>query len=542
MEAASATALPLVSVIIPCYNHGVYLPEAFNSIWQQEYPAIEVIVVDDGSADNTQQVCAGTAGVKYIHQKNQGLSAARNTGIRHAKGEMLVFLDADDWLLPGAIRTNVRFLQQNEALAFISGAHDKVYTDTGVVKEEAQEITDNHYLHLLQGNYIGMHATVMYRRWVFNKLKYDVSLKSCEDYDLYFNIARNYPVAHHTHKIAAYRLHSTNMSGNIPVMLATVLQVLHRQQPHLRSAEEQVAYKRGRTIWKAYYGKELYYKLAANKITATRRVYGALLQHQPNLFIKHIAARSTTTMKSFLKKNMPASGLRLLKKIGLIKPVTPAVGEVNLGDFSRTAPFSSDFGYDRGGPIDRYYIENFLKAEAESIKGRGLEIGDNEYTLMFGAERITQSDILHIDASNPKATFVGDISDAPQLPSNAFDIIVLTQTLHLIYNFREALATCHRILKPGGTLLLTVPGITPIDHGEWKKTWYWSFTDTAMRRLMADTFPAGAVAVKTHGNVFAATAFLYGMGLPEVSTSKLDKQDPHFQVVITVKAVKALST
>ncbi|WP_242922456.1 glycosyltransferase [Pontibacter liquoris] len=539
MAEASLTDLPLVSVIIPCYNHGAYLPEAFESIWQQKYPAVEVIVVDDGSTDDTRTITEKYAGVTYIYQKNQGLSAARNTGIRHSTGELLVFLDADDWLLPGGIQANVRYLQQHPALAFVSGAHDKVFVDEGLVREEVYEVTGNHYQQLLQGNYIGMHATVMYRRWVFDALQYDVSLKFCEDYDLYLNIARKYPVAHHTHKIAAYRLHTTNMSANIPRMLATVLQVLDRQKNRLQSPAEERAFAAGHQVWKDYYSKELYQKLRRGKIPATGKALITLLKTKPSLFVKYMASQSSPTLKSLVKKNTPAFGLKLLQKMGLQKRGKPAIGQVALGDFARTSPFSTQFGYDRGGPVDRYYIENFLRAEGESIKGRALEIGDNEYTLLFGGPRITQSDILHVDATNPKATFVGDISDAPQLPSNTFDTIVLTQTLHLIYDFRAALATCHRILKPGGTLLLTVPGITPIDHGEWKETWYWAFTDKAMRRLMADAFPQGNIAVETYGNVFAATAFLYGMGLPEVPKVKLDHHDPHFQVIITVKAVKA---
>lgn len=218
-----------------------------------------------------------------------------------------------------------------------------------------------------------------------------------------------------------------------------------------------------------------------------------------------------------------------------------APGNVKLGDFNRTTPFSTQFGYDRGGPVDRFYIENFLEREALSVRGRALEIGDNAYTMLYGGDRITKSDILHVDDSNPNATLVGDISNAPDLPDNTFDCIILTQTLHLIYNFKDALRTCHRILKPGGTLLLTVPGITPIDHGEWKDTWYWAFTDKAMQRLMEETFPDSEIEVHPFGNVFTATAFLYGMGLPEVPSDKLSYNDPHYQVIITVKATKAAS-
>jgi SAM-dependent methyltransferase len=157
---------------------------------------------------------------------------------------------------------------------------------------------------------------------------------------------------------------------------------------------------------------------------------------------------------------------------------------------------------------------------------------------LYGGDKIIKSDILHVDEKNPAATFIGDISNAPQIPDNVFDCIILTQTLHLIYDFKGALRTCHRILKPGGTLLLTVPYITSIDHDEWNSTWYWAFTDKVLKLLMAETFPGGTAEVQSFGNVFVATAFLYGMGLPEIPQEKLDYHDPYFQVIITVKAVK----
>ena len=246
-------------------------------------------------------------------------------------------------------------------------------------------------------------------------------------------------------------------------------------------------------------------------------------------------------VKSTLKQLVPGFAQRWARHLGVLSKQTPAVGQVGLGDFRRLTPFSNEFGYDRGGPIDRYYIENFLRARAPDIRGRVLEIGDNAYTRQFGGDRVSISDVLHID-DNPQATFVGDLSDAPHLPDNAFDCLILTQTLHLIYDFKGALRTCHRILKPGGVLLLTTPGITPIDRGEWNTTWYWSFTDKAMRRLMAELFAGSACDITAHGNVHVAAAYLYGMGLPEINPGKLDYYDPQFQVITTVRAVKAGGT
>ena len=537
MEAAAHIPRPLVSVIITTYNHGHFLHEAINSIRKQEYPAIEIVVVDDGSTDGTKEILQSFKEVQYIYQANQGLAAARNTGIRYSTGELLLFLDADDWLLPDAIGTNVDYLQQNEHLAFVSGGHYKVFTEAGTVEEEKNIISSDHYSHLLKGNYIGMHATVMYRRWVFNEFSYDVNLEACEDYDLYLKIARKYPVLHHTRLIAAYRHHTANMSANIPLMLSSVLHVLDRQQREPLSSAEKKAYAIGKAAWNDYYARKLAAKHHTRNAAGIKAVLVMGRQHKKKL--QRMAKPHIAKLKLLIKKHMPSFGLRMLDKAGLFRNYKPPVGKVNKGDFNRLDPFSKEFGYDRGGPIDRYYIENFLAEESASISGRVLEIGDNGYTVRFGRERVLNSDILHVNEHNPSATIIGDISHAPHIPDSCFDCIILTQTLHLIYDFKEALQTCHRILKPGGTLLLTVPGITPIDHDQWKESWYWSFTDKAIQKLLSEIFTSGKVKVSSFGNVFTASAFLYGMGLPELTENKLQYHDPHFQVIVAGSASKA---
>ena len=528
---------PLVSVIIPSYNHGSYLPDAIKSIQRQSYPHTEIIVVDDGSTDDTKAVAAKCPKVVYVYQENQGLSAARNTGILKSTGEFLVFLDADDMLYSHAISYNVTYLLSNPCAAFVSGAYEIIKETKENLDEDRSIVLRVHYLHLLKSNYIGMHGTVMYRRWVFNEFMYDVSLKACEDHDLYLRVTRKYPVIHHTKKLAAYRMHTTNMSGNIPLMLSQGLEMLKRQEPTLQSLEERKAYEEGITGYQEYYSIQLYGGLRSGQIKPTPEVLQLLQKYKPRLYNIYVLANLLMN-KMKLKKMVPAFGFRLLNRLGLYHKYQPAIGMVQLGDFKRTTPFSFGFGYDRGGPVDRYYIENFLEAEAGSIQGRVLEIGDNEYTLRFGKDKVVQSDILHVDDSNQNATLVGDLSHAPHIPDQTFDCIVLTQTLHLVYNYKAVIETCFRILKPGGALLLTVPGITPIDYGEWEKNWLWSFTGLAMEKILNELFPINYLEINTYGNVFVATAFLYGMGLPELKKEELDIHDPHFQVIITAKAIK----
>jgi len=213
---------------------------------------------------------------------------------------------------------------------------------------------------------------------------------------------------------------------------------------------------------------------------------------------------------------------------------------VSFGDLRRVEPLSRNWGYDRGVPIDRHYIENFLAAHADDIRGRVLEIGDDTYTRRFGGDRVSAIDVLHVAGGNPKATIIADLTSAPLILSDAFDCIILTQTLQLIYDTRAALRTCFRILKPGGVLLATFPGISQIDSGEWGDTWYWAFTTASARRIFAEIFAASIVEVQSYGNVLTSISFLEGLPLQELRQEELDYSDPHYQMLITVRAVKSL--
>lgn len=531
----------VISVIIPSFNHGRYLSEAIQSVRAQQNVNVEIVIVDDGSTDGTRQVAAMYPHVKYVYQKNQGLSAARNTGIDNSTGSYLVFLDADDWLLENALATNLQYLKRDKQLAFVSGTYQYVFEKIDRTYDIIREIKDFHYQQLLRCNYIGMHGAVMYQRWAFDFYRFDISLKASEDYDMYLNLARKFPVYHHNQPIAAYRIHDNNMSGNIPMMLEYTLKVLKRQEPNLRSPAEKKMFKKGIYEWKQWYCNELYKKWYSKPLftkgnsTADIKM---LLKYNKFLSIKLFARQNIKLAKWMFVKCAPQFVLKSIKRKGVLNNFIPPQGQVDKGDFNRTSPFSTEFGYDRGGPIDRYYIERFLARNALSIKGRVLEIGDNSYTTQYGGENVLKSDVLNISDS-PGATFIGDLSNAPHLPSQAFDCIILTQTLHLIYDYKEAIKTCYRILKPNGTLLLTVPGISHIDYDVWSDYWLWSFTKKSVERLLQETFPCHSVRVHAYGNVLVATSFLYGMGVSEITNYQLEYADPHYQLVITAVAKKA---
>lgn len=261
------------------------------------------------------------------------------------------------------------------------------------------------------------------------------------------------------------------------------------------------------------------------------------------------------------------NGIGLIKKIAALPfrqrartargADAPPLGQVRFGDLRRLTPIARDWGNGRGSPIDRYYIDRFLATYAGDIRGRTLDIEENAYTRQYGGDRVTQSDVLHIQEGNPDATIVADLTTATeaQIPSDAFDCMILTQTLQLIYDAPAALRTIHRILKPGGVLLASFPGISQVsrhsgvtqpgheklsDADDWGQYWCWNFTSMSARRMFGEFFPDELLTVQTWGNVLAAVALLQGITIQELTVEELEAHDPEYELLITVRAQKAL--
>lgn len=203
-------------------------------------------------------------------------------------------------------------------------------------------------------------------------------------------------------------------------------------------------------------------------------------------------------------------------------------------------PVSRSFGFDRGLPVDRHYVERFLLQHAMDIGGDVMEVADNTYTTRFGGERVAMSHVLSVDPRNPDATIVADLAKAEDLPVAAFDCIICTQTLQFIFDLPRAIESLHRMLRPGGVLLATVPGITQVaryDMDQWGE--FWRFTSLSMSRLLSGPFATRDVEVKAHGNVLTASAFLYGLPAGDLKPQELDSDDRDYEMLITARAVKA---
>jgi SAM-dependent methyltransferase len=209
----------------------------------------------------------------------------------------------------------------------------------------------------------------------------------------------------------------------------------------------------------------------------------------------------------------------------------------DLGELRRTKPFST-WGSSRGGSIARRYIAQFMQQHSSDIRGRALEIAGDEYIRMFGTG-VKQTDVLDVFADNPAATIVADFADAPNIPDNSFDCVLVTQVLSWIYDVRAPFQTAHRILAPNGVLLAATPGIcriAPVEaelFGQW-----WHFTAMSAKRVAEEIFGEGNVEVLTYGNVLAAAGWLFGLGQYDLTPEELDVHDPAFEVIVAVRAVK----
>jgi SAM-dependent methyltransferase len=212
---------------------------------------------------------------------------------------------------------------------------------------------------------------------------------------------------------------------------------------------------------------------------------------------------------------------------------------VRFGHFRRLKPVSSDYGNSRGLEIDRYYIEKFLSEYSSDVRGHVLEIKHNAYTVKYGGNRVTRSDVLHPVEGNPDATIVADLMNADHLPSTVYDAIIFTQTLQVIYDIRAVISTLYRLLKPGGVLLVTASGMAQLsldDFDRWGE--YWRFTSLSARLLFEEAFLTGNVTVRSYGNVLAAISFLEGLAVEDLKKKELDAVDRSYEVLIAVRAVK----
>ena len=534
---------PLVSIILIFWNEEAFLPAAIASVLAQTYAHWELLLVDDGSDDRSTTIAQTYAHqfpeqIQYLdhpdHQ-NQGMSASRNLGIAKATGTYLTFLDGDDVWLPAKLEHQVAILTAHPDAAFVCGRTQWWYSwshqpdapsdflQTLDVPLDTLVPAPTLLLLFLRDEWASL-CDVLVRRAIVEAVGgYEAAFRGLyEDQAFHAKLCLQWPAYVSSHCGYRYRQHPEACCA----VAHRTGQTRSARQIYLNWLE---GYLKQHSIHQPQVWHLVQHQLWPYRHPLLFRI--SYFWHHPRQFMHDLVTRLTQQLlPAPLQARLQAQWQGLTRR--------PPVGWVRFGHLRRLTPISREFGFDRGLPIDRYYVERFLAAQAADIQGRVLEIGDDVYLRQFGGDRVTQPDILHVHGGNPKATFVGDLTTADHLPSAAFDCVILAQTLHLIYDVRAALTTLHRILKPGGVLLATFPGLSQKSQDEWGDAWCWGFTTRATRQIFEETFPGATLEIQANGNVLVAIAFLQGLATQELRQSELDYRDPQYETLITVRVVK----
>jgi glycosyltransferase involved in cell wall biosynthesis/SAM-dependent methyltransferase len=529
---------PLVSVVAIFLNAERFLEEAIQSVMDQRYPNWELLLVDDGSSDASTTIAR-----KYAHRDpkrlrylehpghiNQGMSASRNLGLSVARGKYLALLDADDVWLPHKLQEQVEILEAQPDVALLYGAPLYWFGWTGQHEDTQRDYVidlklpaDRVYMaptlllpFLRREGPTPCPSDVLVRRDAaesvggFESHFTDVNMVY-EDQAFFSKLLLKFPAFASSKTWDRYRQHPNSCYA---VSKSTGGRELARKyfltwfREHLRRQDMASG-----PVWETVQEELRQFSLGSRALEPARRLARVMLPR---------------SARAWLSSVLPGAA-------------APGDRPVRFGSLRRLTPVSRRFGWDRGGlPVDRYYIEQFLQQHATDVGGRVLEVRDDAYTRRFGGDRVTHSDVLHPTTDNPKATIIADLTCADEIPNDTFDCIILTQVLPFIPCVHSAVRTLHRILRPGGVVLATVPGISQIvryDMDRWGD--YWRFTSLSARRIFEEAgFSKSETTVEVHGNVLVATAFLQGLSTRDLRTDELNHQDPDYEVLITVRAVK----
>jgi glycosyltransferase involved in cell wall biosynthesis len=296
-----------VSIIIPCYNGARFLAETLESALRQTEPAREIVVVDDGSKDASAEIAEATPGVRCVRQPNRGVSAARNHGLRETSGEYVIFLDADDRLMPDAVGVGRRSLDENFDCGFVYGFARDIDVSGRVTGTHSANVSDARYQTLLEGNTLVPSASAMFRRRALESVGgFDEGIRLAQDHELYLRVAREHHIRSHNMLVVEYRLHEKNASRQSPTtMLNAVLHTIDLQEPWLRpGAELRDAARRGRAHFRRLFAPlimaEMMDNLRAGNLKRSARAGMALLRHSPEEIVRHAEQRAARTLRWLL--------------------------------------------------------------------------------------------------------------------------------------------------------------------------------------------------------------------------------------------------
>jgi glycosyltransferase involved in cell wall biosynthesis/SAM-dependent methyltransferase len=526
----------LVSVVMIFRDPQPFFLEAIESVLGQTYPHVELLLCDDGSSDGSTAIARRRAdeqpdAVRYLEHDghaHRGMSSTRNLGVAAARGELIAFLDADDVWEPEHLSHEVALLLAHPEAGLACGQAVDWYSwqdpgredrspglawPAGVVVPPPKMLVAL----LRRPDLRTPTCNLLIRKQALDAVgRSEEQFRGMyEDQALLAKLYLSQSCVISGSRTARYRRHDRSSTARA-----------------IRAGSyDPTAPNASREAFLRWLGglPEVADHEASAEVRAL--VAAALEPYRPGVgrARRQLTSRAGATVRGLV----PTEVRRLVRRAGR---KARSLAPVRWGSLRRVTPLSRQFGFDRGLPVDRYYVEDFLGRNAHSIVGRVLEVGDSTYTRRFGASSVDQVDVLNIDAGHPETTIVADLARGEQIPSDTFDCLVITQTLHLLYDLPAAVRTLHRVLKPGGTVLATIPGISPLSTDRWAETWYWAVTPLAATRLFGEVFGPENVEVAASGNVLSSIAFLEGLAAGELCRHELEVDDPQFPMLVTVRA------
>lgn len=286
-----------VTVVIPCFNQARFLPAAVRSVLAQRGPAVDCVVVDDGSSDDTVAV-ATQLGVRVIQQRRRGVGQARNTGLASAQTDLIVFLDADDELTPAALARGAAALHADPAAAAVVGRCRPITPAGELLPVRFPDVDSSDlYSEWLSRNFVWTPGAAMFRRQALIEIGgFPVGLGPAADYAVYLRLARDGRVRFIAEELVRYRQHQGSMSRNPAMMLRATLAVLRRESREV-GAPLRDRIRRGRRCWCEWYGEQIVDAVRAS--WHADRFGGAqlfalitLIRHCPRVALRHAAHKA----------------------------------------------------------------------------------------------------------------------------------------------------------------------------------------------------------------------------------------------------------
>jgi peptidoglycan/xylan/chitin deacetylase (PgdA/CDA1 family) len=499
---------PSLSVVVLADDAGLPLLATLDTLGRQSQQVDQVIVVADVAADRPWPgILAAVAGRPRVLliRASGGTAAMRNAGLAAATGTLIAWIDEGDRWDSRLAAMATDALVADPTAGFVATLIS-IDTLSGDPKIEPEAIVPALTLPaLLQDSEATPRSPIVRRDLLAAVGPFDETLPAFDEYDFWIRA------------LAA---------GGTGVLLPQLL--VTRQwragswsRRHLEAATSHAAI----TSVIGRHAAQFAADPAASLITRERQLRDLVDRHRRAIDSRdrHVAELASLsaeidTLHAALKAAEAES--------------------VDWGDLRHPFPVSHDWGYDRGTPVDRPYIEQFLADHAADVRGIVLEVQESNYTRRFGGDRVVRSDVVDVNTANPGATVIADLRDARTIADDTYDCFVFTQTIHVIDDMRAVLRECFRVLKPGGVLLLTLPSTSRVCLEYGRDGDFWRVTEAGARRLCSEAFPEGQIATRAYGNALTSSAFLFGLAAQELSDAEFEAFDPYHAMVIGVRATK----